>query len=252
MSQNVLNDIVIFTDGACTGNPGPGGWGAVVAFPEGRIKELGGGDPATTNNRMEILASIKALQYTRDRTETTHIYTDSVYLIRGITEWIWAWRRRGWVNAEGGEISNQDLWRELSRLVADRKEFGLHWHYVRGHIGIPGNERTDEIAVSFAKGRSIDLFDGSLLQYTVPIYDLPEQLEDLPAMKSKAGPKPKAHSYLSVVGGTVMRHRDWASCERRVKGQSGARFKKALSAANEAEILKSWGLDPAKVTIEDV
>ncbi len=244
-----LESIIIFTDGACTGNPGPGGWAAVIAYPEGQVKELGGGNHSTTNNRMEMVGALKALQEISDRTEEAVIYTDSVYVIRGITEWIWAWRSRGWKTAEGEPVSNQDIWKELFIEANKRREFGLEWKYVRGHSGVPGNERCDEIAVRFANGKKISLFEGSLLHYSHPVYDLPPD-QDLPEMK-KAAPKKPAYSYLSLLGGIVYRHKSWNGCELRVKGQSGAKFKKALSAADEPGILKAWGLDPGRVKIQD-
>lgn len=249
MEIQASSSIVIYTDGACSGNPGPGGWGAVVAWPEGRIKELGGFRADTTNNQMELLATIQALREVRGEISEIFLFTDSVYVIRGITQWIWGWRKRGWKNAEGGEVLNRDLWEQLSKLVQERGAEGkIHWKFSRGHVGTPGNERCDEIAVAFSKSKWIDLFEGSLLQYSVAIYDFPENTE-LPEMKPKEIKKP-AYSYLSLLGGSVVRHRQWSSCESRVKGQSGAKFKKAMSAQNELEILREWGLAP-NVQIRD-
>lgn len=235
---------IVFADGASSGNPGPGGWGAVIATPEGQVIELGGGERATTNNQMELMAVIAALDRLRNVPGAVEIYTDSVYVIRGITQWIWGWRKRDWKTAEGGDVANVDLWQRLSALVARRgKENPISWHFVRGHSGIPGNERVDEIAVSYSKGRRPTLYEGPLLQYGVAIHDIPEDTS-LPEMKPKAPPKPAAYSYLSLVGNTPMRHSTWAECERRVKGQSGAKFKKTTSAEEEATILKSWGYKP--------
>ena len=236
-----LKSILFFSDGACSGNPGPGGWGVVAVTPDAQVKEMGGGDKSTTNNRMEMMAVIEALKYVKDLEYPIDFYTDSTYVIRGITQWIWAWKKRNWQTAEGEEVSNRDLWDRLFNLVMDRSAKGkINWHYSRGHAGIPGNERCDEIAVCFSKGQWVDLYEGSLLKYPVAIFDLPEDTS-LPEMKPR-GEKKKAYSYLSLVGGEVWRHWDWASCERRVKGQSGAKFKKAMSASEEAEISKSWGV----------
>lgn len=241
---------IIFTDGACTGNPGPGGWAAIIATPDGMIQELGGKNPTTTNNRMEMAGALHALR----ALESPHpnpivLYTDSTYVIRGITQWIWGWRSRGWKNAEGNEVSNRDMWEELAREVSRLKPTAIEWKYVRGHTGVPGNERCDEIAVGFSTGKWVGLYQGPLLQYPVAIHDLPED-QPLPEMRPKEK-KAAAHSYLSYFGGVVMRHADWTSCERRVKGQSGAKFKKAMSEQDEALILKSWSLDPAKTVIEE-
>lgn len=244
-----FNSTMVFSDGACTGNPGPGGWGAIIVSPEGHVRELGGGNPATTNNRMELVGSLQGLR----ALEAPHphpifVYTDSTYVIRGITQWIWAWRSRGWKSAEGKDVSNRDLWEELSREVTRLKPTTIEWRYVRGHTGVPGNERCDEIAVAFAANKRIPLFDGSLLQYPIAIHDLPEN-QELPEMRPKEKKAP-AHSYLSLLGGVVMRHSTWNECERRVKGQSQAKFKKAMSESDEAVIIKGWGLNPATTVIK--
>jgi len=238
-----LKSILIFTDGACSGNPGPGGWAAIIATPDGKVQELGGFDPATTNNRMEMMAAIEALRAIKNDLRPVTFYTDSTYVIRGITQWIWAWKRKDWKNAEGGDVSNKDLWEILARIVGARGQDGIiDWLYSRGHIGTPGNERCDEIAVSFSKSKWVDLYHGPLLQYHTAIYDLPEDTT-LPEMKPKTEKK-VAFSYLSFLAGEVHRHQDWGACERRVKGQSGAKFKKAMSKEDEISILTSWGLPP--------
>lgn len=245
-----LNSLIIFTDGACTGNPGPGGWASILIFPEGRIQELGGGNPETTNNRMELVGALRALAVLEESpSPNIFLYTDSTYVIRGITQWIFGWKSRGWRNAEGNEVSNRDLWEELHRQVQRLKPAKIEWKYVRGHTGVPGNERCDEIAVAYANGKKVRLYDGPLLGYGVAIHDLPED-QPIPEMKTHEK-KPPAFSYLSLHGGTVMRHRDWASCERRVKGQSGAKFKKAMSQQDEGEILRGWGLDPKATSIKE-
>jgi ribonuclease HI len=239
--QKKFDYFLIFTDGACSGNPGPGGWGSVVVSPRGEVRELGGAKDHTTNNEMELTATIEALRKIRNMKEPVHLYTDSTYVIRGITQWIWGWKKKSWKTAEGQEVSNQDLWKSLDSLVRERGAEGkIEWLYSRGHVGTPGNERCDEIAVAFSKHQWVELYKGSLLQYPIAIYDVPED-SSLPEMKPKQEKK-VAYSYLSQLGSTVLRHRDWSSCERRVKGQSGAKFKKAMSAAEEKEILKAWGL----------
>lgn len=240
---------ILFTDGACTGNPGPGGWGAILTAPDGHVRELGGRADSTTNNRMELTGAIRGLAAVTDPPAMLVVYTDSTYVIRGITQWIWAWRRRGWKSAEGQDVSNRDLWEELSRQVARLKPAEIQWKYVRGHTGVPGNERCDEIAVGFANGRWVDLFEGSLLKYGVAIHDLPED-QELPPMRPNEKKAP-AHSYLSFHGGRVRRHANWAECERAVKGQSGAKFKKAMNETDEREILRGWGLNPDTTTIHD-
>jgi ribonuclease HI len=244
---------IIFTDGACSGNPGPGGWGSIVATPDGAVKELGGGNKETTNNRMEMVAAIRALAALEPPPKgSVIIYTDSVYLIRGITQWIWGWRSRGWTNSEGKDVANKDLWEELLRQTARLKPATIEWKYVRGHSGYPGNERCDQIAVSYAAGKPEQLYVGNLDGYFVDLDELPQE-EALPEAKNSSGKGNKGGNtssagpvtYLSMLNGVVQRHRTWPECERRVKGQSNAKFKKAKSSQEEREILSSWGLDPS-------
>jgi len=240
-----MERIVVFTDGAAKGNPGPGGWGAVVATPEGHVTELGGAARHATNNQMELTAVIEALRHLRATAGAVALHADSTYVIRGITEWVHAWRRRGWTTADGQPVSNRDLWEALTRAVEQRGRDTIAWHYVRGHAAVPGNEQADHIATAFASGRPPVLYDGPLLRYPIPLFDLPEDTA-LPASRPTGRTNRSAppYSYLSLVNGRAMRHTTWADCERRVKGVSGARFKKAATAADEAAILANWGLPP--------
>ena len=239
--------IVVFTDGAAKGNPGPGGWGAVIVTPAGEVTELGArAAETTTNNRMELTGAIEALSALQGAPGALAIYTDSTYLIQGIRAWIFGWRKRGWKTATGGDVLNRDLWEQLHDLVAARGKGAVVWHYVRGHAGIPGNERVDEIADGLAQGNAITLYRGPLIGYSIPVLDLPSET-GVPARSSSSGsgaPRSKGtpYSYLSVVDGQLARHASWADCERRVKGRAGARFKKAMSQADEAAILRDWGL----------
>lgn len=237
-----LNHILIYTDGACSGNPGPGGWGAIVALPTGQVVELGAGLPSTTNNAMEMTAVLEALLKVQRLPGKVILYTDSVYVIRGITQWVHGWSRKGWKTAEGKDVANQELWEPLNEAVKNRGAKNIEWRFIRGHKGIPGNERCDEIAVSFSKGQYISLYKGDFSSYHFDLLDLPAQ-EALPEMKDyKNAEKKVAYSYLSYVNGKLEKHKTWAECEARVKGRPGAKFKKAMSAEDEAEILKSWGL----------
>src|SRR5436309_2239971 len=117
---NGLESILIFCDGACSGNPGPGGWGAIVALPSGTVLELGGFQSATTNNQMELKATIEALSSIAGVSGSVVVYTDSSYVIQGITKWIWNWKRHGWVTSTGGAVANQDLWEALLSLTSRR------------------------------------------------------------------------------------------------------------------------------------
>lgn len=136
-----MNDIVIYTDGACKGNPGPGGWG--VLLRSGAVeKELFGGERETTNNRMELMAVIEALAALKRPCAVT-LYLDSEYVRKGITEWIHGWERRGWKTADGKPVKNAELWRRLDAL---RKLHHVQWRWVKGHAGDVGNERADALA----------------------------------------------------------------------------------------------------------
>lgn len=134
--------ITIYTDGACKGNPGPGGWGALIVDGDTDPRELCGGEAGTTNNRMELLAVIRALESIADGGEIA-LYTDSQYVQKGITEWIGNWVKRGWKTASRKPVKNADLWREL---LAQSERHEVQWHWVKGHAGHPGNERADELA----------------------------------------------------------------------------------------------------------
>jgi ribonuclease HI len=133
--------VEIYTDGACRGNPGPGGWGALLTAGE-HVKELSGAEALTTNNRMELTAVIRALEALK-RPSQLRIFTDSEYVRRGITEWVRSWKARGWKTADRKPVKNQDLWERLDALAAAHE---IEWRWVRGHSGIPGNERVDQLA----------------------------------------------------------------------------------------------------------
>ena len=143
------------TDGACSGNPGPGGWGALLRFEDGSVEEFGGHDPATTNNRMELQAALELLQRLKQlpRHPDLAIRTDSKYLIDGLGSWMKGWKRKGWKTAAGKPVLNQDLWKALDAARLDDVPLA----YVKGHSGDPDNDRVDRIAVAFSQGRSLAL-----------------------------------------------------------------------------------------------
>ena len=134
--------VEIYADGACRGNPGPGGWGALLTI-DGHEKELYGGERHTTNNRMELTAVIRALESLKKSGTSACVYTDSQYVIKGIEEWVGGWKARGWRTADKKPVKNQDLWEQLDALAA---RHSLKWHWVRGHSGNAGNERVDALA----------------------------------------------------------------------------------------------------------
>ena len=136
-----MSEVEMYTDGACRGNPGPGGWG-VLLLAKGREREICGGEPATTNNRMELTAAIRGLEALKRRCQII-VYTDSEYVRRGIDEWLVNWKQRGWKTAAKKPVKNEDLWRQLEEVS---RRHDIQWRWVRGHDGNPGNERADELA----------------------------------------------------------------------------------------------------------
>jgi ribonuclease HI len=141
VSEKQSELVVIYADGACKGNPGPGGWGAWISMG-GHSKELCGGEPVTTNNRMELMAVIRALQALK-RACNVKVYTDSVYVQKGMSEWIEGWKKRGWRTADKKPVKNDDLWQELDAIAQQHQ---IEWLWVKGHAGDAGNERADALA----------------------------------------------------------------------------------------------------------
>lgn len=239
---------ILFSDGACSGNPGPGGFGAIACLNQKTVKELGGSHPSTTNNQMELLGAIEGLEWLHQKRATkVEIWTDSSYVINGITKWVHSWKNKNWTTSQGTSVLNKEYWERLLNITSKFPKGSLSWKYVPGHQGVPGNERCDEIAVLFSKGQRPQLYEGPLKEYSISLEPPKEGLK-----KSEGGKKNKgaAKSYLSLFGGEVIRHSDWASCERRVKGRSGAKFKKSTNTLSEQEILSSWGL-PKNTPIQD-
>ncbi|KKR26154.1 MAG: ribonuclease H [Microgenomates group bacterium GW2011_GWC1_39_7] len=155
--------ITIYTDGASRGNPGPGGWGGIIASDE-KIVEIGGSESHTTNNRMELTAAIRSLEFAINNFQFSkiQIHTDSEYVTKGMTEWIHRWQKKGWKTAGRKPVLNQDLWQKLLLLTKERE---MEWKYVAGHSGIPLNERADEIATTFADGLDPALYNGPKDKY---------------------------------------------------------------------------------------
>lgn len=136
-----MSEVVIYTDGACRGNPGPGGWGAILSYGD-KEKELFGSEAETTNNRMELTAAIQALD-ALSRSCSIKLYTDSQYVRQGVLEWMANWKKRGWKTAARKPVKNQDLWQQLDTAMGRHQ---IEWHWVKGHAGVAGNERADELA----------------------------------------------------------------------------------------------------------
>ena len=241
---------VIFCDGACSKNPGPGAWAFVLLdAARAQVVEKAGFEAETTNNRMELRAATEALRTVAGRPGHGPVLccSDSKLVIDGITKWIHGWKRKGWIKSDGAAVLNQELWQELHEVV-QRLGSRLEWKYVPGHAHILGNLRVDEMAVALSKSREQSLYEGPLAGY--PHAELFNQdLDESPvegSKKEKAASIPAepgfAPVYLSWVDGRLERHATWNECEARVKGAKGAKFKKVKSSAEEKATLAGWGL----------
>lgn len=235
---------VYFTDGACSGNPGPAGWGCIVLdISRKHFLELGGFEAQSTNNRMEMQSVFEALKdfaKISSGDERALVILDSEYVRKGLVEWIPNWKKRGWKKADGGDVLNQDIWENLEALyrpLARKVDFKI----VKGHAGIAGNERADAIAVDFSKGGKPTLHSNSWDEFDGDWRDLGDASTVAQAKKSKKK-APKNGFYLSALGKNWLRHDTWPECASRVQGVSGAKFKKVKDDAEAHEVLKSWGI----------
>ncbi len=241
-----MQDYIIFTDGASKGNPGPGGWGVFIVSKMGnQVYELGGREDQTTNNRMEMMAAINALAFFEKKKESCHvvIYTDSTYLLKGVTGWMFGWEKNGWVTGAKEAVQNQDLWQELLRLSFTLKSsVSIEWQKVAGHSGVFGNERVDEIATAYAEGNRPLLFSGSVSDYekmSGKVIDTSIVPSIVSSKKSSSKGK-KAYSYVSLVDGVVKTDSTWDACALRVRGAKGAKYKKVFSAEEEKALINLW------------
>jgi len=232
-----MNTCVAFTDGAAKGNPGPGGYGAVVHCDD-VVTELGAAAERTTNNAMELQAVVAVLQSLPKEVVKVQIYTDSKYVVEGSTGWIFGWMKNGWKTKANTDVLNKELWQTLVELL---RNIEVDWQKVPGHVGIVGNERADTIASDFGAGKTVQLYSGPRAEYKLDIenvtYDEAKAAARSEARKRQSQP---AYSYVSCVDGVVQTHMTWAECEARVKGKKGVRFKKALSVAEEAAIIADF------------
>ncbi len=244
------NLTIVYSDGSSRGNPGPGGWAAIV-LNSGIVTELGGRSEMTTNNRMEIEAPLRALEFLADKEipsgQTVYIYTDSKYVLQGATAWLYGWKKNGWMTAAKEPVSNQTEWQNIDRAmqVLRAREVKIEWRHVPGHAGEAVNERCDEIATTFADQKPIQLYDGAADAYEFQVSSLHERIErgeevhdELKAQKKQKKAKGPNDFYVSVVNGVYAEHATWAECEGRVKGVKGARFMRVGSDA-EAQAFRT-------------
>ena len=236
---------VAYTDGACLGNPGPGGWGVRILYADGTVCELGGRAAATTNNRMELQAAIAALQVLHTNHQVA-IFTDSRYVIDGLTKWLPAWRRRGWVTLTNTPVKNRDLWMTLEGL----SHSGVRWQHVYGHRGDPNNERADTIARACAAGTCPPLFCGQsgapddpvVVPAATPLP--PRSVSATPARSPVPTRAPGRAYYVSIVHGTAAIDMDWPACAARVRGVSGAQYRKVRTPEELAAFYAAHGVEP--------
>lgn len=241
-----MKDIVtIYTDGASRGNPGPGGWAAII-MDDKKVVELAGSQNPATNNQMELMAAQEALLYVKKHfpKKTIMLHADSAYVLNGLESWIYGWRKNGWITATKKPVENRAQWEILSEL----KDFfgnNLELIKVAGHSGHLYNDRCDELAVAAALENPFTLFSGTLSNYE-------KQLEkEKPKSPQKKAPSKsatkksdaKAYSYVSCVDGKVFADKTWATCEMRVKGKKGAKYKKVFSKEEETNLVQEYTLD---------
>lgn len=229
--------VTIFSDGAAKGNPGRGGFGAVISYVD-KVVEIGAFKARTTNNEMELTAVIEALKVVSGTHVPVAIYTDSKYVVEGAKGWIFGWVKNGWKTKADTDVANKELWQELLPLL---KKVEIMWHKVPGHVGIVGNERADTIASDFAQHGSFDLYTGPKSGYGFNIEDVTfDEAKAAERSEARKHSAQKAFSYVSAVDGVVMTHATWGECEKRVKGKKGVRFKKSLDAVNEKQIIQEF------------
>lgn len=244
-----MNSIDVYTDGSSRGNPGPGGWGALITdHMKSTVKELGGKEDPTTNNRMELMASLEALKYLEEKKYKDRMivmHTDSAYLLQGITGWVFAWEKNGWKTKTGEDVLNKDLWEALLRVTFRMGEKGdIVWKKVEGHSGLVGNDRTDEIATGYADGERMMLFSGALSEYEKLVGSIHEKNTANATKKpSKKKSSQTAYSYVSMIEGKIKTYKTWAECEKAVKGKKGARYQKVFTQDEEHDLIGRWSLE---------
>jgi ribonuclease HI len=235
--------LILYADGSCSGNPGPGAWAVLLIDPNNqKCLERVGTKDATTNNEMELQALIEGLKMV-GADDSLEVRLDSQYVIKGATLWRKGWKAKGWVKADGEPVKNLDYWKELDAILNSRFKKPT-FTYVAGHSGEPGNDRVDRLAQSAAKTQGSNPetvpFSGALADHPT--------LGEKRAKRTRA-PEPEEETeeritypcYLSFIDGALSRHSTWPECEAQVKGRSGAKYKKVTSLKEELEVRAQWG-----------
>lgn len=237
--------LVIYTDGASRGNPGPGGWGAVI-LADGYAMEVAGGVKKATNNQMELQAVLEVLSDSgaRGHKGPVIIYSDSAYVVNGLNSWVYGWEKKKWITTQKTPVENKSMWQKALVLL---KEYGnrLTITKVKGHGGELYNERCDELAVAAALGKKEKHFKGSQKDYNRFLVQIGTTAKKAPpagGSKKKSKSTGPAYSYVSLVNGKVHADKTWAECENRVKGKKGAKYKKVFSKVEETELIQDYTL----------
>jgi ribonuclease HI len=231
------NEIKIFTDGACSGNPGVGGYASILILPD-FVYEIGGKEDNTTNNRMEMKALVESIKFLENKKinfseKEIIVFTDSSYLLNGITSWIKGWKKNNWKTQNKTDVLNKDLWIVLDDLILDKN---IKLQKVSGHSGVPLNERCDEIAVNFSLGQKVSLFEGNVSDYKISLdIAINDDLKDKKDRKGK-----QAYSYVSKIDGKIFVDKNWQDCKDRVSGVSSAKYKKSLDEEDEKKIIEEF------------
>lgn len=232
-----MSQVAIFTDGAAKGNPGPGGYGAVISYGD-RVQEIGGKKAPTTNNEMELRAVVEALKALEEKDAEIHIYSDSKYVVDGATGWVYSWIRNNWKTKAKTDVLHKELWEEL---LTEMKGKEITWHKISGHVDLVGNECADRIASNFGDGKKVTLYDGPTIKYPHNIADISyDEGKENARREARKRQGAKAYSYVSMVDGKIEVHKTWPECEARVKGASNPKYKKALSKEEETAIIEEF------------
>ncbi len=236
-----MKTLTIYTDGASRGNPGPGGWGAVILV-DGYAMEVAGSTKRATNNQMELQAVLEVLSDSASRAYKGKvvIYSDSAYVVNGLNSWVYGWEKKGWITSTKTIVENKDTWQKLLKLL---KEYGdnLSIQKVKGHDGDLYNERCDELAVSAALGKKEKHFKGTQKEYDHFLIQIGTTTKKATSKKKKKDTGP-AYSYVSLVDGKVFADKTWAECEKRVKGKKGAKYQKVFSKGEETSLIQDYTL----------
>lgn len=239
-------ELIIYTDGASRGNPGPGGWGAVVLV-DGYSMEVTGSAKKATNNQMELQAVLEVLSDSASRAYkgTVKVFSDSAYVVNGLNSWIWGWEKKGWITSTKTPVENREIWVNILELL---KFYGkrLSIEKIKGHAGDLYNERCDELAVNAALGKKEKHFKGLQKDYDAFLKEI-GTTKKVESGKSKVKSKTKktgpAYSYVSLVDSKVYADKTWAECEKRVKGKKGAKYQKVFSKAEETNLVQDYTLE---------